>query len=94
MGDNSDYFVKSLIAGGIVGAEIVSKCILGSKPLFMYKQKLHLHHWMVGAGMGLVGIVTKRSEDRNVSIIGSCLTGLGIGIFLHDASDFMDCFRL
>jgi hypothetical protein len=90
---SSDYLGKSLIAGGMVGAEVVSKCILDSKPILLYKQRLHLHHWMVGAAMSLIGISTKNSEDKNFSILGSCLACLGLGIFLHDAKDFIECLK-
>ena len=93
MSDGSDYLYKSLIAGGIAGAAIVSKCVLGGRPFLLYKQRLHLHHWMVGAGLSLAGIVAKKSEDRTVSTLGTCLAGLGIGIFLHDAKDFVECIK-
>lgn len=92
-GESSNYINKSLVLGGMLGAELVSRCILDSKPVLLANKKLHLHHWIVGAFMGIAGIFTKKSKNDSIKIAGTCLSGLGIGIFLHDAKDFLECTR-
>lgn len=90
-GGLSSYVNKSLVLGGIVGAELVSKYFLDSKPVTLTEKKLHLHHWIVGAWMGIAGLFAKRSENDLVKTAGTCISALGIGIFLHDVKDFIEC---
>lgn len=84
--ETSSYLGSSFI-GGVVGAEILSKYVLNSKPVFINGERVH--HWEVGIGLGIVGLIAMKSEDKNIRTLGLCLTGLGIGIFLHDKNDFL-----
>ena len=91
---NASYVDKCLIAGGLVGAEFVTKCVLNSKPVLVGKREFHLHHWMIGAGMGIAGLFAKGLKNDIAKMAGSIVAGVGAGIFLHDAKDFAKCIKL
>jgi hypothetical protein len=82
---------KGLIACGLLGAEIVSKHALRGNAVFV--RKTHLHHWMIGAALGIAGLTAKASKNTNVRAFGSCVSWTGAGIFLHDIWDFLGNFR-
>jgi hypothetical protein len=85
--NETNTYLGSSFIGGVVGAEIVSKYMLNSKPVSINGERIH--HWEVGIGLCVVGLIAMKSEDKKIRTLGLCLTGLGIGIFLHDVNDFL-----
>lgn len=72
---------------GIGGAEVVSKGIFQSKPVYINSGRVH--HWQVGGLSMIRGLALQSSEDRKTRYAGIFLAFLGLGIFLHDLDDFL-----
>ena len=85
------YMTRGLVVGGMIGAELVSKHLLSSKPVLV--KSFHIHHWMVGAGMCAAGLLSKRYFAGATRMIGDIIAGAGVGVFLHDAKDFLESVR-